>query len=168
MENSRCSVPIISPGPGVIGVTFVLLLQCLPMYRGTYTCNGLVFIRFKQIQKARIGMKGDLYSYNRLPCFAFSCQFLPVDWAGSYGLLFATSWLALRWTKFLGHNPCPGLRVRGGILAVGALLKWFHPGNLSQVFDRHSWEFLDDLGTRYNKVVKLTGLFGVRYCSEIS
>ena len=35
-------------------------------------------------------------------------------------------------------------------------------GNMGQLFDRHSWGFLDELGTRYNKVVRLTGLFGVR------
>ncbi|KAK7677643.1 hypothetical protein QCA50_019334 [Cerrena zonata] len=33
-------------------------------------------------------------------------------------------------------------------------------GNLGQLLDRHGWDFIEHLGTRYNKVVRLTGLFG--------
>lgn len=36
-------------------------------------------------------------------------------------------------------------------------------GNLGQLFDRHSWGFLDELGTKYGKVVRLTGLLGVTH-----
>ncbi|KAK7682256.1 hypothetical protein QCA50_014843 [Cerrena zonata] len=35
-------------------------------------------------------------------------------------------------------------------------------GNLGQVYYRHGWEWLDSLGNDFNKVVKLTGLFGHR------
>ncbi|KAK7682246.1 hypothetical protein QCA50_014833 [Cerrena zonata] len=35
-------------------------------------------------------------------------------------------------------------------------------GNLGQMYDRHGWNWLDGLGNDFNKVVKLTGLFGHR------
>ena len=42
-------------------------------------------------------------------------------------------------------------------------LTWlsFVLGNLGQLYNRFGWEFMDTIGTRYNKVVKLHGLFGV-------
>ena len=36
------------------------------------------------------------------------------------------------------------------------------PGNMSQLFEKHCWPFLDELTDRYGGVVKLHGLFGVR------
>ncbi|KAK7676766.1 hypothetical protein QCA50_020289 [Cerrena zonata] len=38
----------------------------------------------------------------------------------------------------------------------------YSKGNIEKLFDRTGWGFLDDLGTKYNKVVRLTGLFGHR------
>lgn len=35
-------------------------------------------------------------------------------------------------------------------------------GNLGQLFDRHGWDFLDGLGEKYGKVVRLTGILGHR------
>ncbi|KAK7691797.1 hypothetical protein QCA50_005200 [Cerrena zonata] len=35
-------------------------------------------------------------------------------------------------------------------------------GNLRQFYDRHGWDFLDRLGTRYNSVVRITGILGHR------
>lgn len=42
-------------------------------------------------------------------------------------------------------------------------LTWlsFVLGNLGQLYNRFGWEFMDTISTRYNKVVKLHGLFGV-------
>ena len=34
-------------------------------------------------------------------------------------------------------------------------------GNLDEIFDRDGWDFLQSLGTKYNKVVKIHGLVGV-------
>lgn len=34
-------------------------------------------------------------------------------------------------------------------------------GNMELLMDRHGWDFVDELGSRYNKVVKLTGQLGV-------
>ena len=41
-------------------------------------------------------------------------------------------------------------------------------GSLYQFFDRHGWEFQDELGENYEPVVKLNGLFGVCYCPRCS
>ncbi|KAK7691817.1 hypothetical protein QCA50_005220 [Cerrena zonata] len=38
----------------------------------------------------------------------------------------------------------------------------YFKGNLSQLFNRNGWWFLDSLGTQYNSMVRLTGLFGHR------
>lgn len=35
-------------------------------------------------------------------------------------------------------------------------------GNLSQIFDRHGWNFHRELGEKYGSVVALNGFFGVR------
>lgn len=36
-------------------------------------------------------------------------------------------------------------------------------GNVAQVFNRDSWPILDSLTDDYQQVVKLNGIFGVRY-----
>lgn len=78
-------------------------------------------------------------------------------------------WLSIR--NFI--TPSPLDKIPGPKPASWIKGKWLskksscnsaytYPGNLPQLFNRHSWDFLDTLGTKYNKVVKLTGLFGVR------
>ena len=48
------------------------------------------------------------------------------------------------------------------------VLRPFALGNLTQILERHAWPFLDDLGTGYGKVVRLTDLFGVRTLPLVS
>lgn len=61
-------------------------------------------------------------------------------------------------------GPAPVSWVKGLLQYNHLFVSDSHPvvvGNLGQLYDRHAWEWLDGLGNNFNKVVRLTGLFGV-------
>ena len=60
-------------------------------------------------------------------------------------------------------GPTPPSWVKGTlwIIKTYAIYLFYTTGNLGQIYDRHGWEWIDSLGNNFNKVVKLTGLYGV-------
>lgn len=56
-----------------------------------------------------------------------------------------------------------GQRYNSLLFFTSMLPIWFVAGNLGQMYDRNGWDWLDSLGNNFNKVVRLTGLYGVSH-----
>lgn len=72
-----------------------------------------------------------------------------------------------RWTIYPVPSQLHGLQVRcfftRTIIEDG--ISNSSLGHLSQLFDRHGWDFQDELGERYESVVKLQSVLGVSWVS---